>query len=161
MIEKRKIEVLEIPEDVLSTALNSPSVNNQKKAYPSINAWALSQKNIIEHYDRYKMVANDNTKFFIRSVSTNNTSNIVQALEDKNSHCILAPIYFDSPNQNYVDDYNKILNKYPHWSNKLILVHIDDIEYDARIKHRENPSPKVKGSIYEIVQDKIAELDKI
>jgi len=111
MIEKRKIEVLEIPEDVLSTALNSPSVNNQKKAYPSINAWALSQKNIIEHYDRYKMVANDNTKFFIRSVSTNNTSNIVQALEDKNSHCILAPIYFDSPNQNYVDDYNKILKR--------------------------------------------------
>ena len=43
MIEKRKIEVLEIPEGVLSTALNSPSVNNQKKAYPSINAWALSQ----------------------------------------------------------------------------------------------------------------------
>jgi hypothetical protein len=74
---------------------------------------------------------------------------------DKSSHCILAPILFDAPNKNYVDDYNKVLSKYPDWEKKLIIVHISDIEYNERIKHRKNPSPKVKGSVYEIDQDKL------
>ena len=113
MIEKRRIEVLEIPEDILSAAFGSPSVKNHKNKYPIINDWASNQEAVKAHYERYQEVVSDKSNFFIRPVSANYTNNIAKSLLNKSSHCILAPILFDSPNPCWVSDYHDILKKHP------------------------------------------------
>ena len=148
MIEKRRIEVLEIPEDILSAAFGSPSVKNHKNKYPIINDWASNQEAVKAHYERYQEVVSDKSNFFIRPVSANYTNNIAKSLLNKSSHCILAPILFDSPNPCWVSDYHDILKKHPDLEKKLILVHISDMEYNERIEQKEKYSPKVKRSLY-------------
>jgi len=148
MIEKRRIEVLEIPEDILSAALGSPSAKNHKNKYPIINDWASNQEVVKAHYERYQEVVSDKSNFFIRPVSANYTNNIAKSLLNKSSHCILAPILFDAPNPYWESDYHDILKKHPDLEKKLILVHISDMEYDERIEQKEKHSPKVKKSLY-------------
>jgi hypothetical protein len=144
MISARTIEFISVPEEVS----NNIDKNKIKQRYPELNQWASKQENIKKHREQYSSITKDKTKQFIRTISGQNKANLAKDLAHKNSHGVLAPIFIDGPNKNYLDDYENLLKKYLNCQGKIALIWASKEEMIARKNFKES-KPKSKNSMYD------------
>lgn len=149
MIKNRRIEFIKIPQKILNSIDYSKSDLKNKKKYPEINQWGMQQKKIKEHRKQYQHYSSDKS-FFIRTMSANSIANISQAYLKMTHHSILAPCFIDGPNPSFIEDFNKLIKKYPNCQNKIALVHLSKEEIKARKEFK--VQSRTKKSMYQKIK---------
>lgn len=145
MIDARTVEFLDIPQSVLNQIKHSKKI---KQKYPAINRWLSKHPKVIKHKEQYRLVTNDTTQKFLRTISANRKANIASCLIGKNHHVILAPIFIDGPNEKYSKDFDQLIKKYGNVQNKIALVTISEEEIQARKNRQKDKTLKAKNSMF-------------